>query len=56
MLQLLYLLELIIPDLGRVIGTIGGILLVLGLIYAFFGKRLFDLVLTMNCTPCQGHF
>lgn len=47
MMELLYLLEMIIPNLGEVIGMLGFFILIFGLVNTFFGYKLFNVVLAI---------
>ena len=47
MADLLYLLELYIPNLGEILGVIGFFILIFGVVSAFFGYKLFKILLSI---------
>ena len=47
MYELLYLLEWAIPDFGEIMGTVGTVVLIVGILNAFFGYKLFKTMLSI---------
>ena len=47
MIDLLYMLEAFVPDLEKVIKLIGGVILIFGIADAFFGYKLFNVLLAI---------